>query len=194
MAESIEMAHSELRNLVVKAARGAGLSWGMAEEAGWATDWLARRSLPAADWAVSWLVQAVEGKPHPVGIGTRLVDRFASAEGPMQPELLPEDLPAPGFLLPFLHLIAMRRGAMEVTGSTGRAVLVRPDGSVSFGPGWSHAAQGWSVATASGKGVPARAAIPGSTAEYLEMLALRTTVPSSATSRRDAGSAMTDND
>jgi len=194
MTESIEMAHSELRNLVVKAARGAGLSWGMAEEAGWATDWLARRSLPAADWAVSWLAKAVEGHPHPVGIGTRLVDRFASAEGPMQPELLPDNLPAPGFLLPFLHLIAMRRGAMEVTGSTGRAVLVRPDGTVSFGPGWSHMARGWSVAMASGMEAPARAAIPGSTAEYLEVLALQTTVPSSAASRRGAGSAMTDND
>ncbi len=194
MTESIEMAHSELRNLVVKAARGAGLSWGMAEEAGWATEWLARRSLPAAHWAVSWLSEAVDGNPHPVEIGARLIDRFASVEGPMQPELLPEDLPAPGFLLPFLHLIAMRRGAMEVTGGIGRAVLVQPDGSVSFGPGWSHAARGWWVAMASGAEASVHTVMPASISEYLELLALRTTVPSSSTSRRDAGSAMTDND
>ena len=56
----IDLAHSELRALVTKAARGAGLAWGLAEEAGWAADWLARRSLPAGDWAAIWLATCSE--------------------------------------------------------------------------------------------------------------------------------------
>jgi len=192
--KSIEIAHSELRSLVIKAARGAGLDWGMAEEAGWAADWLARRSMPAADWAALWLVEAVEGQPHPVGIGTRLADRFASGEGPLLAEALPDGLPAPGFLLPFLHLVAARHGAVELKGRTGRAARVQPDGTVDIGPDWSQRTQGWSVGMASGKGAPGRVTLSGPVSICLESLALRTTVPPSATSRRDAGSAMTDND
>lgn len=39
----------EVRALAVKAARGAGMSWGMAEEAGFACHWLEQHSLPGTD-------------------------------------------------------------------------------------------------------------------------------------------------
>ena len=38
----------EIRSLAVKAARGAGFDWGLAEEAGFAVEWLERRGMPGA--------------------------------------------------------------------------------------------------------------------------------------------------
>ena len=38
----------EVGALAVKAVRGAGQTWGVAEEAGWAVRWLARAALPGA--------------------------------------------------------------------------------------------------------------------------------------------------
>ena len=70
MAELIDLAHSELNGLVTKAARGAGLSWGLAEEAGWAAEWLSRRGLPAAAWAAEWLAQHVSSGDDDVALIT----------------------------------------------------------------------------------------------------------------------------
>lgn len=187
------MAHSEVRSLVTKAARGAGLSWGMAEEAGWAADWLARRAMPAADWATLWLAKVLEGRPNAVETGVGLADRMAAGGGHFDAVPLPDDLFAPGYLLPFLHLVATRFGALEITSTTGRAALIGPDGGVSFGPAWSDHTSGWSVGLvedAQGK----RLAVPATVVECLEGLAMQTTVPPSDTSRRDAGSATADND
>ena len=76
MADGIDLSHSELRSLITKAARGAGLAWGLAEEAGWAAEWLARRGFPAADWAAHWLSSAVAGGPTPVALGAALAERL----------------------------------------------------------------------------------------------------------------------
>ncbi len=40
---------NEIEGLARKAARGSGLSWGLAEEAGKATRWLCAAGLPGAD-------------------------------------------------------------------------------------------------------------------------------------------------
>ena len=191
--EPLYLAHSELRSLVVKAARGAGLAWGLAEEAGWAAEWLARRGLPAADWAMDWL-QAAAGSPDPVAVGVAMADRMGLAKGPVQAEMLPDDLPAPGYLLPFLHRIAACRGAVEIVAPGGRVVLVEPDGTLRFGPAWGPRSSGWSVASAGNEALSGRRPVAAAVVAGLEALALHTTVPPSVRSRQGAGSSMTDND
>ena len=194
MDDVLDMAHSELRSLVTKAARGAGLSWGLAEDAGWAAEWLARRSLPAGKWAADWLADAIEGKPDPVRFGASLADRLAFGDGPIQHENVPDDMVAPGYVLPFLHLIATRRGPVEIAGLHGRVVLVEATGHVMFGPTWAEGIKSWRIQPASALQAASRAFLEASVAECLEKLALRTTVPASDTSRRDAGAITTDND
>jgi hypothetical protein len=193
MSETVDMAHSEVRSLVTKAARGAGMSWGMAEEAGWAADWLARRAMPAAEWATLWLAKVLEGRPNAVEAGVMFADQRAAEGEPFDFAPLPDDLFAPGFILPFLHLVAMRYGAVEITSTSGRAALVGPDGVVTFGPAWSDRTSCWLVGLVK-DAQPGRLAVPATVVDCLEGLALNTTVPPSDTSRRDAGSSTTDND
>ncbi|MEZ5756125.1 MAG: DUF3726 domain-containing protein [Paracoccaceae bacterium] len=195
----IDMALSELRALVTKAARGAGLGWGHAEEAGWAAEWLARHGLPAADWATLWLARCVAGGEGPVTIGAALADRLAPEGGPLPQDALPDYLPAPGYLLPFLHLIARARGAIAIRAGGIAVATVDPDGGVTFGPGWAQASAGWSIAPATeppttDAPTTTRALVSASVIDCLDGLALRTTVPPSDASRRNAGAASSDND
>ena len=194
MLTPLDMAHSELRSLIIKAARGAGLPWGHAEEAGWAADWLSRRGLPAGEWAATWLAATVEGRPGPVEMGTALSDRLADTELSISMESLPDGLPAPGYLLPFLHRIAERRGAISIIDALGTVARVDPDGTVAFGPAWSDTPRNWRVTDRNQPADPSRVRVTPSLIECLETLALRTTVPPSEASRRNAGSATTDND
>lgn len=190
----IDMAHSELRSLVTKAARGAGLAWGHAEEAGWAADWLARRGLPAGEWAAIWLAARIDGKQSPVEYGTFLADRLASATPPLQEEHLPDDLPAPGYLLPFLHRIAAQHGPCILCDDLATVAQIEPDGQIIFGPSWSDRPHHWRITTRPKSLDRARATVTKSLIECLDGLALRVTVPPSEASRRNAGSATTDND
>lgn len=193
MAELIDLAHSELSALVTKAARGAGLSWGLAEEAGWAAEWLSRRGLPAAAWAAEWLAQAVEGRPTPVEVGVAITDALPAAPSLFRGANLPDGMSAPGYLLPFLHRVAIRLGQAEIITPLGLGARVQSDGTAVFGPGWSDRTAGWSVVSA-GREVSSRAGAPASVIDCLQGLALRTTVPPSDTSRRQAGASSTDND
>ena len=183
---------SELRDLVAKAACGAGLDWGLAEEAGWAAEWLARRGMPAAGWAALWLAARLAGQVSPVEVGIRLAD------SPRDIDALPDGLVAPGYLLPFLHRIAGRRGPVAVRSQQGPAALVQPDGQVVFGPCWQPLSNGWTCSIVGGTpsvaAAPSRPTVPRPTLEVLANFALRTTVPASDASRRGAGSATGDND
>ncbi len=193
MANATLLARSELRSLVTRAARGAGLDWGLAEEAGWAADWLAGRGLPAADWALLWLGRAGPGLPNPVAVGVALADGLVHAA--LGPQPLPEDLPAPGYLLPFLHLIAARHGhCVEIHGPTGRVVTLDPQGQPDFGPGWSDKSAGWSLCPAQEAIRPTRPAALPAVIAALEALALNITVPATPNSRQDAGAVGSDND
>lgn len=194
MTASVDMARSELRVLVTKAARGAGLSWGLAEEAGWAADWLVGADLPAAEWATEWLAAVVEGRADPVTIGVGLADSLGVANGPEIEAAVPDGVAAPGFLLPFLHVIAIRRGPVELFGPTGRAVSVDEAGGVQFGPAWSPSPLRWGLRRTRMVQSMGRASPPASVVDCLEGMALRTTVPASDASRLNAGSALSDND
>lgn len=197
MTNAVTLAISELGSLITKAARGAGLSWGMAEEAGWAAEWLARRGMPAAEWAAVWLAARIDGAICPVEIGAYLADEFASTP-PITGRAVPDGLVAPGYLLPFLHRIALAGSPVVVTTTSGEVARVSPGGGVEFGPFWQFHSHGWRLSRASDAGprpgIADRPTVSGSVLECLEVLALRTTVPQSEASRRDAGSSGGDND
>lgn len=197
MTETVTLALSELRSLITKAARGSGLSWGLAEEAGWAAEWLARRGLPAADWAVVWLAARADGAICPVEVGAALADEFTCASAVMG-KPLPDGLAAPGYLLPFLHRIAQAGSTLQISSKTGRVASVSSAGNVAFGPSWQSQSDGWHLCEADDAPSQARPAARPSVSrlalQCLEALALRTTVPPSVTSRLDAGSTDGDND
>jgi hypothetical protein len=187
MNGEIDLSLSELRSLVTKAARGAGMSWGLAEEAGWAAEWLARRGMPAAPWATAWLQDRLNGLQDPIETGVSVGDRKGV-------EPIPDGLAAPGYLLPFLHLVAEQTGAVTLHTPDGEAARIAPSGEVCFGPCWADRTRGWTITLTETRAAASRPTVDASVIECLEGLALGTTVPPSDQSRRDAGSAKDDND
>lgn len=185
-----ELSNSEIRALAGKAARGAGHAWGIAEEAGWAAEWLARRDLPAAEWLCAWLEE-------PPGPGCPLVAGLALAEGGGLSE---GALRVPGLLLPFLHRLAAAQGvSVTLRLEEGASASVSPGGAVHLTgiPGPRTARLRIETAPMAGAApAPAngRARLTGAQADRLQALALCCTVPPSARSRADAGAAQGDND
>lgn len=98
----------EIGVLTVKAARGAGLSWGEAEEFGWAVRWLARAGLPGVEAAADCLT--APGRACPVALGLSVADRgdagHLSSSGPVMRPIL---------ILPFLARLADSEHAVAVT-------------------------------------------------------------------------------
>lgn len=194
MTETVTLALSELRALVTKAARGSGLSWGLAEEAGWAAEWLARQGLPAAEWATEWMAARLRGGVCVIELGAHLADLAATGE-PCAGRALPDGLVAPGYFLPFLHRLCHAAAPLALRSRLGLVALVAGDGTVTFGPGWQAQSDGWHLAPLDPPVSPRpRPQISPSVLDCLEGLALRTTVPPSHASRQDAGSAGGDND
>jgi hypothetical protein len=197
-SQVIELSFFEWRAQVAKAARGAGLPWGHAEEAGWAADWLVHRGLPAADWVATWLRGGVGGPTCPVAFGVGLSDCCAGDPASGLPTV-PADLPAPGLLLPFMWRCASGGGTIALRGPEGLAARVDAMGEVTFGPGWAGVARGWSLwrddapPAAPGRLTP-RPVVTVALMKILAGLALRTMVPASEISRADAGAAVSDND
>ena len=195
---TVTLALSELRSLITKAARGAGLSWGLSEEAGWAAEWLARRGMPAADWATIWLSARIDGRVSPIEIGAELSDELSGGRF-VEGRALRDGLAAPGYLLPFLHRIADDQAPVAITSESGNVVLVSADGQVEFGPAWQRRSCGWAISRVAQEVIfrrshPGRLPVTRTALERLEALALRTTVPRSDASRLGAGSATGDND
>lgn len=194
MTETATLALSELRALVTKAARGAGLSWGLAEEAGWAAEWLSRQGLPAADWATQWMAARLQGEVCVIEVAAHLAD-LAGAGEPCAGHALPDGLAAPGYLLPFLHRIRHAAAPLAIRSRFGLVAMVAANGTVTFGPGWQTQSDGWHLAPSDTDTTPRpRPQVSHSVLDCLEGLALRTTVPPSQASRQDAGSAGGDND
>lgn len=197
MTATVTLAFSEIRSLITKAARGAGLGWGLAEEAGWAAEWLARRGMPAADWATLWLAACMDGAVTPVEIGTSFIDGFATLSA-INGKELPDGLPAPGYLLPFLHRIAEAGSSVSIVSTMGQVARISSTGEVTFGPSWQAQSSGWWLSNADTAGLhtgtSGRPIVSAAVLECLECHALRTTVPRSDASRRNAGSTNGDND
>lgn len=206
---------NEIEALSRKAARGAGYSWGLAEEAGRAVRWLEARGLPGAEAlashlnsvdgrdlstlapdAESWSVPG--GTACPILAGTMLADGLA---GDRTDPLPLADLGTPLLLLPFLAWMAEARGQPVGLSHTGGAVTLAVDGNLSG----SAAAIGSGSATVTVEFDPQPAGQPVSeglrsactteTVAALSAFAHRTYAPATEESRlAGAGAGLTDND
>ncbi len=223
-AAPVRLSRGETEALTLKAARGAGRSWGIAEEAamalgqfcGWGLDAapalvaLLQQTAGAAEAGLSPLVGAAgwralaDGPLCPILTGAMLSDFAALPEGviPLGHLRLPL-LHQPGLLLPFLAAIARDRG-LGITLTAGGLDLYLPPGAPPEGPAEAllrcpvaEAEIRLSAPGAASRPVtapPPRPAIRTADLAALEALALQTAVPPSDRSRRDAGAEGGDND
>ena len=208
--------------LAVKAARGAGLSWGMAEEAGAAMRWLAAHRLPGPELLLRHL-DAFDGRQWasvapvvtgrvwrtaggdalcPLAAGAAISDRAGLADGPGSRPLTLERVADPGLLLPFAAMAAGALGRPLRVAWDGLAVVVTAD-SVAFETAEDGIVDplAASVVVAPAEAAaamrPATAAarrVPLDVWQGLDRLAFRTYVPASEASRAGAGAGTTDND
>ncbi len=221
-AKTITLSQNETESLCMKAARGAGFSWGLAEEAGFAAGWLAARGVDATPQLLALLLQKLQtaanfGTPVPqpghwcatgqaplcpIILGSALVDSARLATGLCSRDTQLDPVAAPILLLPFLARAA------QVCGNPLAAIW--PEGSlpISTHGGFDRqAAIAWQskdqlalvISTANRLDLPqtqpqSLPSISVGVLNELTALALKTTVPATDASRRGAGSATADND
>lgn len=184
----LTLSRTETRALALKAARGAGLPWGLAEEAAMAAEWLAGRGVGGLGLLAGWLPRRAAAA-CPVAAGVAFCDR---------PPAAPADLgavAAPALLLPFVAALAARTGRRPGLATAagrwlGLAELAAQGGAAPAGGLVLHP-DGAPADLSHGQG---RAAVSAEDLAVLEALALQTTVPPSGRSRDDAGAGMLDND
>lgn len=124
----IDCSLGEVEAYARRAARGAGMSWGLAEEAGKASRWLVERGLPGVQ-ALLKLLSANDGRPYarmapipdhapwrsadgdlcPVCCGAALSDRASAI--PADDEIVLRNLASPLLLAPFVGWLAQGRSA-----------------------------------------------------------------------------------
>jgi hypothetical protein len=213
---------SEVAALAAKAARGAGLSWGLAEEAAYAARWLAAHQLAGATLLRRHLV-AIDGRGwrelapvvapdgwrtesgaalSPLAAGPALADRAGLADGPAAaPTLL--QVGDPALLLPFVALAAEPLGCPLRIVWDGVVAVVDGAGGLALdasGAGLeARRAAVVTVAPAEPTVAPrppqaAPCAVPVVVRRGLEAFAARTYVPASAASRTGAGAGTHDPD
>jgi hypothetical protein len=129
---------NEVENLSLKACRGAGMSWGLAEEAAQAARWLAVRGLMWDRSLVALLAMRDEISPPSVSAGDMRPTEDGLALCPIHAGAAVVDLLRPGegltlhyvreprWLVPFAH----RRAGLVQT-----ATLTWPDGMAEIGAG-----------------------------------------------------------
>ena len=121
----VQLSLSEINALCVRAARGAGLAWGEAEEAGWAASWLSQAGLSGPSITLAWLGDltflarpvpardlwaATSGAQCPLRCGIALADFAGLPEGPGARPLTVETIAHPLMALPFVARAAARTG------------------------------------------------------------------------------------
>ena len=218
---SASLSRNEVASLCMKAARGAGMSWGLAEEAGFAAAWLVQHGINGPSHLYAHLDQA-QGRPWsdlcptvtpgawqapvgralcPIALGATLCD-YAG---------LPESIQAgsplkigkvdhPILLIPFLAAIAVSQNILfDIAWAGGAAYL---DGGSEALLKAAAALDGQQVpitltASCGNPQVASAGKLPSISTDVisaLNTLAMRTTVPSSESSRAGAGSTTSDND
>lgn len=215
------LSRSEIEALCARAARGAGMAWGLAEEAGFAAAWLAARGVDGPRALADHLVWAEGGPWHeicptvspgawtasgdgalcPVALGATLCDFCTLPDAALDDEgLRVGPVSRPVMLLPFLAAMAERLGhAIILSWPEGRMVVAASGGMAGALP--ALAALTRARLTLNRAADPAEAErhatrqeVSRDTIDRLDALALKTTVPPSVTSRADAGAGGSDND
>lgn len=216
------LSSNEIEQLCLKASRGAGMSWGLAEEAGFAAAWLAKRGLDGAGALLAQL-QDAEGRPWneicpvvtsgrfqpveggslcPIALGSVLCDHAQLPETAMQDAPLRlGPVTQPVLLLAFLSDLAQARGSDLRLDWSGGSVWVTADGRMTGDTNTlaseTRLQAKLSVEKAT-QDVPTQSGLSNIVApdvlDALNAFALRTTVPASEASRAGAGAAAGDND
>ncbi len=208
---------SEIQAQCRKAARGAGLAWGLAEEAGMACRWLASFDLPGPR-VLAELLRLNDGKPYetlrpasldgnwealggrlcPLIAGATLSDIAAERVAGHHVELAAVAFPM--LLLPFLGLAAKQHGVAQELRCNCTRVTCLPDGISISGDvtllQTAHARHvvcvGAERAEPDHKPSAQSRAIDASAWATLEFFAHRTYVPATDASRAGAGSTLSD--
>ncbi|TNF19219.1 MAG: DUF3726 domain-containing protein [Rhodobacteraceae bacterium] len=222
-AKPAPLSRNEVASLCMKAARGAGMSWGMAEEAGFAAAWLAAHGIDGPAHLAAHLEQAQGrawaelcprvtpgdwraaggGTLCPIVLGATLCDHAALAQGPLAGcSITLGMVDHPILLLPFLAEIArLNKVLVTVTSAQVTACIDASDT-------WMQTATEMLSGQAADLTLTAREGAlknpPAQTARHtktsadtiaaLNAFAMRTTVPASEQSRAGAGSTLGDND
>jgi hypothetical protein len=215
---AVRYSPAEIQTQCRKAARGAGLAWGLAEEAGMTARWLASFGLPGPR-VLADLLKINDGKPYETLRPTSLDGNWAATGGSLCPlvagatlsDIVAElvagrrvNLAAVAFpilLLPFLGLAARRYGVALELSCNGVRVTCLPGGiSIDGDVALLQTEDARHVVCACVAMVdPTHSpsaqstAIDASTWATLEYFAHKTYVPATEASRAGAGSAMSDN-
>jgi hypothetical protein len=214
----VHLSLSEINALCLKAARGAGLDWGEAEEAGWAASWLSRAGLAGPSITLAWLNDAdhlarprpapglwpaPSGAQCPLRCGTALADFAGLSEGPGAHALTVERVAHPLMVLPFVARAAARTGLDLALGWGPHTVtpwagvlrhLPDPTDDATVRPADLSIGPADPEQTSDSDRAPPIRGITQTDWRALDALALRITVPASLQSRTGAGAALTDND
>ena len=216
----IRLSRNETEALCQKAARGAGMPWGLAEEAGFAAGWLAAHGIDGASALLERLThrhgtaagpatminahwQAPGGQSLcPIALGAALSDHSHLIIGPGRDRITTDRVLCPVLLLPFLDAIARHQSstlALIWTGGqlhTGANIKVFRAGAALLAALAETPLSIGSMPATGVKPLPLQPAplVAADTFAGLDGLALRTTVPATETSRRGAGAVSGDND
>lgn len=210
----IRLSCNEVGALCLKAARGAGFSWGLAEEAGYAARWLYEHAVDGptalADFldARAGIMPVVTLKDGifrtssgdalcPISAGAGMSDVAGSSSGPW----LAKEVCAPILLLPFVAQVATSAQVSHRVKWSRGAVIVSAGGSISGDVSVLATTKVADVlveaapeVTPTSPDIGKCPAVPSETLSRLDAYAMKTTVPPSDASRSDAGATGGDND
>jgi len=213
--QTTQLSSNEIEQLCLKAARGAGLSWGLAEEAGMAAAWLALRGVDGPSLLCDRLQLGKLAGPQipwnsqkqlqcPIALGAALSDHAGLGQTLMQDE--PIDIgfvASPALLLPFIGSVACIRGHAIKMNASVLSVVISIAGEVSADLGDEDMASRFVTRSKVliSKVEPSKMAaprllcrIPVDTIKALGGFAMRTTVQASDVSRAGAGASGGDAD
>jgi hypothetical protein len=208
----VELSLPEVNSLCVRAARGVGWSWGMAEECGEAASWLAQFGLPWADVILNCLKTPVSTEMRPASItwanvsticglhaGVTLAEFMEQPEGPTAQGVTLGTVQDARLLLPFMARCATRsKSALEVSVASQMWATVTPDAiavnTTHVMPGRIHVCLTQTTRPATHRRLDQAAPLLKMQKATLDALALNMTVPSSAQSEARAGSDTPDTD
>lgn len=217
----VQLSRNEIVALASKAARGAGMEWGLAEEAGAAAGWLAAIGVDGAKALLDHLQLAL-GKDWPqicpvvargqwrsagpdplcpVALGATLCDFADLPDGLAKGDgLIAGPVSRPVLLLPFLAEIARRQDRTILLAWDGGTVLIGTDGQIAGEvAGLTSVAQAplrlcHAADQAQWPSPAPPRPVSRQTMSMLTALAMKTTVPATDASRDGAGAGTTDND
>lgn len=218
---SASLSRNEVASLCMKASRGAGMSWGLAEEAGFAAAWLVQHGINGPRHLYAHLDQA-QGRPWsdlcptvtpgawqapvgralcPIALGATLCDYAGLPEGIKAGSSLKiGKVDRPILLIPFLAAIALSQNILFDIAWAGGLVHLDGGSEALLKAEAALDAKQIPITLTAGFGNPQVASagkvpsIPADVISALNTLAMRTTVPSSESSRAGAGSTTSDND